>query len=380
MSPARAPGSELFAGGPPHHLGRLLGLGAGVARRAHPALLGVLIGWAPLALLATVQSLALGTAGWGSFLGDEAVCGPPLDAIARHFLDAGLVAGAERPRFEAALASTRRWVHSRAAGIVLLGLAYALTVWFFLSLPPAVYPAWQLRGTAAASADSFFRGLSVAGWWNALVSAPLLLLLTLGWLWRLWLWARLLWLISRMDLRLISSHPDRCAGLKFVGYSLRGFAIVALALGCIGAGRTANLVAQYGVSPFAHRNAIIAGTAVVVALFLAPLLVFTPKLLVEWQRGVFEYGALADRLGRSLERKWFDPERAADPAALEVQDFSATIDAYSVVAGVHVTHFVPVDWKSIALLAAAVLLPFIPLALLTLPLDTILRAVARFFV
>jgi len=37
----------------------------------------------------------------------------------------------------------------------------------------------------------------------ALVSLPLLLVLFFGWLWRLFLWVRFLWCLSRLDLHLI---------------------------------------------------------------------------------------------------------------------------------------------------------------------------------
>ena len=64
------------------------------------------------------------------------------------------------------------------------------------------------------------------------VRRPLpLLLLGLGWLWRLYLWGRFLWQLSRLDLRLVPAHPDQTAGLKFVGYAVRAFALLGFAWG-----------------------------------------------------------------------------------------------------------------------------------------------------
>lgn len=390
--------SRLFEGGPLQHLARNLGRGAGAPRHSRAAVLAVLAGWVPLAVLVMAEGAVRGAPAFGSFAGDlavharqllaapllilaEAVSAPRLDAIARHFLVAGLVEEPGRTRFEAALASTRGWVHSWPANATILVLAYALSLWLHLMLPRAAYPAWHFVGTGADGGGSALDGHTLAGWWHLLVSVPLLFLLMLGWIWRLWLWGRLLWLVSRMELRLVSSHPDRCAGLRFVGYSLRAFTTVAFAVGCVGAGRLANSVAYLGMSPFAHRNAIVVGAAVVVALFVAPLLVFTPRLLAEWRRGVFEYGALADRLGRGMEHRWFEEGPATERGGLEAaQEFSVVKDAYDIVANVHAMRLVPVDWKSIALLAAAVLLPCLAVALFSLPLDTIFRALARFFI
>jgi hypothetical protein len=75
-----------------------------------------------------------------------------------------------------------------------------------------------------------------------LVSVPLLLLLLLGWLWRVLLWWRFLWLTARLDLRLIPGHPDLAGGLMFVGSSLRSFWLLSFALGAIAAGTVANRV------------------------------------------------------------------------------------------------------------------------------------------
>lgn len=381
----------LFEGAPPLHLA-CLGVGpAGAPRLGRAATLAAVAGWLPPALLAAVQGAMLDTPGLGNFMNDvavharallavpllilaDAVCSPRLTAIARQFQLAGLVPDEARPRFDAAITSTRNRLYSPAANTVLVVLAYALCFGFLSSAPAGGYPAWQVDGDGALLAR-----LSPAGWWHALVSLPLLLLLALGWLWRLWLWARLLWLLSRMDLRLVPSHPDLCAGLRFLGDSVRAFAIVALALAIIGAGRLANDVVHYGLSPFAHKYVVVAGLVGIIALFLAPLLVFTPRLLSEWRRGVFEYGALAGRLGRDFERKWLGDGNGARARGLEAPDFSAVEDLYQITANVHAMRLVPVDAGSLAALVTAILLPFVPVVLLSLPLGTVFGAVARLF-
>jgi len=81
-----------------------------------------------------------------------------------------------------------------------------------------------------------------------LVSIPLLLVLIIGWLWRVFLWGRFLYLMEGLDLRLIPGHPDRVGGLKFVSSSLRGFRLISFALGTFVAGTVANKV-HHGASP-----------------------------------------------------------------------------------------------------------------------------------
>ena len=57
---------------------------------------------------------------------------------------------------------------------------------------------------------------------------------------------------------------------------------------------------------------------------------------------------------------------------LSVQDFSATIDLYSVVAGTRGIRWLPVSERDLLRLAFALFMPFIPVILLTVPLGVIL--------
>jgi hypothetical protein len=73
-----------------------------------------------------------------------------------------------------------------------------------------------------------------------------------------------------------------------------------------------------------------------------------------------------------FERKWLDPPKV-DQTALDRPDFSATTDLYSVVSNVYSMRFLPVDYKDLVVLAVAMLIPFLPVALLVFPVDVILK-------
>jgi hypothetical protein len=62
--------------------------------------------------------------------------------------------------------------------------------------------------------------------------------------------------------------------------------------------------------------------------------------------------------------------------ALEAPDFSATTDLYSIVANVYQLRLVPVEVRSLLILLSATLLPFVPVLLMAVPLDTLLQRVA----
>jgi hypothetical protein len=242
----------------------------------------------------------------------------------------------------------------------------------FLIGPAIDLPRWH--GVRTASGFTFFP----AGWWVVFVSLPLLLLLELGWIWRLWLWMRFLWLMSRLDLRLVAAHPDHAAGLRFVERSVRAFLPLGFVIGVMVAGPVLNRVVHQGASPSQFKFLIAGTAAVAVILCVAPLLVFIGRLLEAQHHGGVAYGTLALRVGEQFEDKWLNSE-AALGKALAVQDFSATIDLYSVVANVYAMQVVPLALKTLALLIAATLLPFLPLAILSVPADEILKKLTALF-
>ena len=351
------------------------------------AVVVILAGWVPLFLLASYQTLVLGQAGVEAFLSDYAVACrsliaapvlvlaewtslPRLNVIAFHFRESGVVSKADDARFVAACVSTLRLRDSVTLDIALIILAYLIIAALKEMVPISLFPAWQLSMVAGTSV------YSPAGWWHVLVSLPLLFVLLLTWAWRVVLWTRFLYLMSRLDLRLVPAHPDRTAGLRFVAYSTQAFSIVAFGLGVIVAGSAANGIVYRGASLNSLKVPLFALVASVVVIFAGPLLTFIGHLLRAWRRGTLQYSALAGRLGRQFEGKWFG-NGVVDASTLEAPDFSATTDLYQVASNVYEVRLIPISVASLGILVAMAIVPFIAIALMFIPFDTIIEEIAK---
>ena len=379
----------LFDGGPPEKLQAWLGLiqqqRPHVVRRA---LVAIALGWVPLLLLSAWRGQLWWQDSADTFLGDlgaharfliaapalilaETICLPRLTAMAIEFWHGGLVSSADRSQYAATVHSTRRLMTSKLAEGLTIVLAYCAVGALAVQKTGGTVPRWF-----GSSGVHGIAHLEPAGWWAALVSVPLLLTLILGWMWRLMLWTRFVWLMSKLQLRLIPAHPDHAAGLGFLSFSLRAFTPLGFVIGLLAAGPMFNQVMHQGVSPLDFKFAI-AGTVVFSTLVLAaPLMFFSNRLLAAQRHGLFTYGSLALRLGRQFEKKWFASEHTVDKESLAVPDFSATTDLYSITANVYAMRALPVDLRSLAALLIATLVPFVPLALMVAPLSVILEKVA----
>lgn len=353
-------------------------LSANAVKAARLAAMAILIGWLPLPLLVLAHDRAHDLHNLPAFAADvgaharflvavplfilaEAVCARLLGEIAAHFGRSGLVAMTRRADFDRLVVSTRSLIQSRHAAAVSLILAYALVLALFAVVRADEIPQWQRLDRSVISP-------SPAGWWHMLVSLPLLTVLFLGWLWRLLAWTRFLLCASKLDLQIVPAHPDRSGGLAFTGLSLRAFSLAAFAMIVVVAGRVANDAFHHGVSLTAQGLLIAGSIAVVTALFVAPLLALSGVLVREWRRGVLDYGALAGVVGRQFEAKWLARRGPAPHSdALASPDFSAAADLYQSVAAVHQMRFVPLGMRNIAAFAASLLLPFLPVLLLSVP-------------
>jgi hypothetical protein len=213
---------------------------------------------------------------------------------------------------------------------------------------------------------------SLAGWWLGFVSLPLFQFLLLRWYFRLFIWARFLWHVSRIDLKLVPTHPDRCAGVGFLAQVSQAFSPVLLAQGAVLAGMMANRIFYAGAKLPGFKVELIGLVALMVFAILGPLLVFTPKLAAVKRAGLLEYGALAQRYVGDFDQKWLRSTAPGDEPLIGSADIQSLADlnnSFEIVAGMKLA---PLTLQTVLQLAIVTLLPVAPLLLTMFPLEELL--------
>ncbi len=380
---------SLFGGGPLFQLQQQLRLvREGQRRQGLAAFSTILVAWVPLAILTAAEGLALGSTHFGSFLLDfevnvrlligvpalvlaETLCTDQLRTVIQQFRRAEVIATEDESSFHRLLDDTLHLAHSARAEAMLVGLAYlhsALVFWYILDFPEAT---WRLPVRDGRHVLSF------SGGWYFLVSFPLYSLVLLRWLWRIALWWRLLWNISKFELRLSAAHRDGAGGLGFLSESLSAFTGFAFGATVVTAGGLADLIIYEGHSPLLYKWQVIGLMALMVLVIAGPLVFFMRRLYETKETALFQYGALASRHTRQVERKWL----SADPMDQELGiDFRAVAHLGSSVAAVRNMSILPVYKDDVLKLLLVSLLPFVPLLATLIPMDEVLSLLLKVIV
>lgn len=349
----------------------------------------MLLAWLPLLALTLAQGNAWGDHMKLTFIHDiemhvrllvalpllilaELVVHQRMRPMVKHFLTSGLVTEATRTEFIAAVEAAMRLRNSVTAEVALLVFVYIVGVLF-------VWPSMVVleTGTWYGSAPGGALNLTLAGWWMALVSLPLFQFILLRWYFRLFIWARFLWRVSRLDLNIMPMHPDRSGGLGFLAGVSQGFAPVLVAQGALLAGLMASRMFFAGAKLTDFKFEVAGLVAVMVFAVLGPLLVFVPKLAAARRTGLREYGALAHRHAIEFDRKWLrdgNPTGESMVGSSDVQTLADMSNSYDIVKDMKPVLF---NMRTVSQLAVTTLIPAAPLLLTIMPLEQLLEALVR---
>ncbi|MFN4140750.1 hypothetical protein [Aestuariivirga sp.] len=285
-----------------------------------------------------------------------------------QFLERKLISEGDLPRFKHAIASAFRLRNSVTAEVTLIAIVYVvgiLLVW---------------RNYTMLTADTWYSlrvgeewRATLAGHWFGYVSLPVFQFLLLRWYFRIFIWARFLWQVSRLDLQLIPTHPDRAGGLGFLSGTVFAFVPLLMAHGAMLAGLIASRIFHIGETLVDFKLEIALMVVFLICLVQTPLLVFMVQLDRAKRSGLREYGRLSQDYVRSFDRKWIRSNPSKGEALLGTADIQSLADLSNSYQTVQSMRVILVTRDSIVTFAGAILAPIIPLTLTMMPLEDLVK-------
>src|SRR5215469_13993924 len=300
-------------------------------------------------------------------LAAELVVHTRLMPVVRAFLDRDLIREADDERFDAAVNSAFRLRNSVLVEVLLFALVYGvgvLVVWRRTALDVST---WYAQVSAG------HHRLYSAGIWYAYVSLPIFQFLLLRWYYRLYIWIRFLWQVSRIQLSLVPTHPDLLGGLGFLGNTVFAFSVLLVAHGAMLAAQIANRIFFAGAALLDFKEEIFVMLVFLLCLVFGPLLVFSPQLSRAKRRGLLEYGTLAERYVRDFDGKWLRGGRQESEPLMGSADIQSLADMGNSFAVVRTMRLAPITRDAVLELSACVLVPLLPLLLTVMPLEELAR-------
>lgn len=384
------PEFSLMEGGPGEALMKRLRLirpelGAASGRTA---IILAMLTWLPLLAFSLIEGLALGRARI-PFLYDiaahvrflvavpilvlaEIPIGRRLRAVAKHFLNAGLVREGQRKKFASHVVDTVRFHDSRLAEMTLLALAYITT---YVALSKASFQSGSTWFAPSPSAG--FPGFSRVGYYYALVALPVFQFLMYRWAYRMVVWTRFLWQVSNLDLLLTPTHPDGAGGLGFLGKGSIPFGVIVFALSSVVSAAIASRILFGGAALKQFEFIYAALVVLVLIVFAGPLMVFAPKLFRLKQDGLFRYGTLASEYTKAFDNEWVNGINAAEESLLGTEDIQSLADLGTSYELVRKMRALPIDLSDFIGIALPGIIPALPLAATVMPVGEIVKGVFR---
>ena len=384
------PDFSLVLGGPLYQLwqrAHLAGDALQLLRRRIVVL--TVLAWVPLLVLSVGEGHAWGTSVALPFLFDvelharlllamplllvaELVVHRRVGGVEQQFRERGLSPDSELPAFDAAIASAMRVRNSIWAEVLLIAFVYIVGVGVLWRTQIAL----DVSSWHGAPVNGRWR-VSMAGWWLGCVSLPIFQFLLLRWYFRLFIWARFLWQVSRLNLRLMPTHPDRCGGLGFLASVPHAFSPLLVAQGAVLAGLMANRIFYAGATLPQFKVELIGLVAVLVFVVLGPLLVFSPQLEAAKRAGLREHGVLAQRYVRDYDRKWLRGGAPPDEPLVGSADIQSLADLSNSFEVIKDMRWVPFTMSTVLQLAVTTLVPVLPLMLTMISLEELLERLLK---
>jgi len=286
--------------------------------------------------------------------------------IVRQVGDTGILTPSDTARLDKTLVRLKRLRDSALPEAVIVFLVYVRMTTALRSNLAFALP-WALSGTGTSA------HISTAGWYYGIVSLLFYQFLLYASVWKWFLWTGFLFRLSRLDLQLVPTHPDRHGGLGFLGMSPVAIApSVLVAAAAIGGTWRAEIL-RGGVHLLHFKSPAIILVAIILIIAFGPLVFFIPRLTKLRRDGILQYGILGQIHSTEFHQKWVEHRAGHEEEFLNAPEISALIDFESSFENIEKLQPFPFDKGTFVAVILSIALPMLPAVLAEIPFVEVLK-------
>ncbi|MGD8588007.1 MAG: hypothetical protein PVG22_04155 [Chromatiales bacterium] len=289
------------------------------------------------------------------FLCADVIVEPQLIKTQKQFLLSGLIRPEDTQAFARIVRETGQLARSWKVEI-----AFLMLVVIFALLGLRREPSLDSTSWLVVNGE-----ITAAGSWFYYACIPVYQFILFTWFWRYIAWTIFIWRVSRLDLYLTGSHPDRTGGLGFIGIGQASFVSLVVGFSIIYSSAIAKEIVYDGAELIGFLPEITILMGLFLIIFLTPLLVFSPQLVRLRVSEIRRYSAFSGELARRFSARWNKTDNSREDidrllGSSEVDRLANLTVVFGTIKRVRV---VPVDLVTALTIALATFGPMVPLVL-----------------
>ena len=215
--------------------------------------------------------------------------------------------------------------------------------------------------------------LTPEGWYAVLVSATIFQFLLGLNLWKWLLWTFFAFRLSRLDLKLIPSHPDEHGGIGFLGLTPAAFGPIAFAAAIVIGASFRHRILYDGAHLVSFKWPGVLFAVIIALIALGPLFFFCPRLIALRRKGILQYAIIGQMQSRDFHNKWVLHAHEHEAELIDAPEVSTLCDYNSVFSNVARLRPFPADKDAFTALAISVLVPALPTVLAEIPFAEVVK-------
>lgn len=272
--------------------------------------------------------------------------------VVQQFIKCNIIPEQGMQKYKAMIASAVRL--SSSPWIEVLLLLFVITIGHRISgrVLPFDISAWY----AVKENDHVM--LTLPGYWYAFISLPIFQFILLRWYYRIIIWYRFLWQVSKLKLQLNSLHPDRAGGIGFLANSVYGLELFLMAHSFLLSGVILNLILNMNVTVWQFQTEIIMWLLILIFIPIFPTMFFVLPLARAKRNGTNAYSVVANRYVTEFRKKWIEDSGSNILGTSDIQSLADLSNSFSISSNMQI---IPLGKNTIFFVLIFTALPFFPL-------------------